>query len=105
LGAGDDRQTVQAAPGDRIIVRLPETPGTGFRWTVAPPEATGIHLESEEFAPASGAQVGGGGTRTFTFVVQDPTSARIELQRRRPWEGERSIERSFAFEIDASDPE
>ena len=104
LGADDDGRTVQTGLGDRIVVRLPETPGTGFRWELAQPAPLGIVLESSEFSTASGAQVGGGGFRTFTFLVQESTSARIELRRMRPWEGERSIERSFAFEVNPSHP-
>jgi predicted secreted protein len=104
LSADDDGRTVHAAPGDQIVVRLPETPGTGFRWELASPAPPEIILESTTFVPASGSSVGGSGTRTFTFVVKDRARARIGLQRWRPWEGERSIERSFAFEVNASDP-
>ncbi len=80
---------LQAHVGDELVLRLPETPSTGYRWTVdvAPVNAT---LDHDSFNPGGGG-VGGHGTRTFEFRVTARGDAHLGLKRWRAWEGDTSV--------------
>jgi inhibitor of cysteine peptidase len=82
--------SLQAHVGDELVVRLPETPSTGYRWTVdvSPVNAT---LDHDSFDPAKGGGVGGQGTRTFEFRVTASGDAHLGLKRWRAWEGDKSV--------------
>ena len=93
-----DGQTVAAAPGDRITVRLPENPTTGFRWH-CPAAPQCLTPESDSFEPVRGAQVGGGGTRVLSYRALRAGTDLLCLVLWRAWEGESSIARRFEVTI------
>ena len=91
LTQADHGTSVAVAPGDIIIIRLPENPTTGYQWTVEMVDAATLALQRTEFSPAPEAGVGSGGGKTFTFKAQKPGTAHIQLKLWRAWAGDASI--------------
>src|SRR4051812_7042368 len=67
LNRAHDGRIVEVKFGDRVTVRLPETPATGFRWALDEAGSNVLQLETERNELASGTGVGGGGHRVFVF--------------------------------------
>ena len=83
IGPANDGSAVHVAVGDVVIVRLPENPTTGYRWSVE--RSAGLAPAGDEFSATSSA-VGGGGERTLRFAARSPGTFRIEASLRREWE-------------------
>jgi inhibitor of cysteine peptidase len=92
----DNGGTVRARVGDELLLRLPETPGSGFRWKIDV-SSVNLALRKDTFDAAGG--VGGRGTRTFEFHAQSAGSAPLGLKRWREWEGDASIAERFDASI------
>ena len=75
--------TVVLTVGQSLVVRLPENPTTGYRWSVE--SLGGMLLEGDEFLPA-GAGAGAGGTRHLRLRAHKPDRTQISLSLRRSWE-------------------
>lgn len=99
LTQADHDRPLAAQPGDRILVRLDETPGTGYRWVVDEITPQVLTLESSDFLHPAAGGVGGGGERIFTVRVAQPGEARLQLKLWRDWEGERSVLKRFAVTL------
>jgi inhibitor of cysteine peptidase len=69
--------------GQSLVVRLPENPTTGHRWSVE--SLGGMLLEGDEFLPA-GIGVGAGGTRRLLLRAQKPDRTQVVFSLRRSWE-------------------
>lgn len=91
--AKDNGGTLHAHVGDELLVRLPEAPGTGFRWQIDV-SPVNLSLRHDAFDPI-GSGVGGQGTRTFAFHAQSSGSAQLGLKRWREWEGDKSVAERF----------
>jgi len=91
--------SVEANPGDRIIVALEESPTSGFRWELDPLDQDVLELESSDFIPADASHLGGDGMREVSFRVKKAGSAHIALKLWRDWEGEASVTRRFAVDV------
>ena len=73
------------AVGGRGLVRLSETPSTGFRWQYELTEHSVLEfLEDRYVSSASGP--GAGGKREFLFQGAHSGSVIIRFLLRRPWE-------------------
>ena len=80
-------EEVEAAPGDRIVIQIPENATTGYRWVVGDlPDA--LELAEDEFLPPGSQRLGAGGERRVTLVARRPGQARVRLRLEQPWEGE-----------------
>lgn len=80
-------EQVEAAEGDRIVLRIPENATTGYRWVVSElPEP--LELAADEFVPPGTAQPGAGGERRVELVARGPGQGRVVLTLERPWEHE-----------------
>ena len=79
-------QTVTAAVGSTLSVRLDESPTTGYTWAVLH-ASEALLLTGDDFSPAQPGGVGGGGQRSLHFEVRQPGEHRLELVLRRSWEG------------------
>jgi inhibitor of cysteine peptidase len=100
LTQADNGKSVEARPGDLIIIRLPENPTTGFRWTVDKMDSLRVEAQGSSFSVARDAAVGGGGERTFSFKVKGEGGAgNIGLQLRRPWEGDASVVERYGVTV------
>lgn len=97
-----EQRRVSPLVGDELLVELEETPSSGFRWHVWTDE--GIAVERDAFAVAEADQeervVGGSGRRTLHFLVNKPSSSRVQLELLRPWD-QTSILKEIAVEVDA----
>jgi len=89
-------QTVQAKPGDMVIIRLAENPTTGYRWEIA----AGPVLSGDEFAVAGGAP-GAGGERVLRFSVAGPGRTQVSAVLRRQWESGATPQARFDVMIEA----
>jgi len=79
-------RSLSVACGDTVVVRLDETPTSGYRWEVAEIDPAVLKLASDDFVPASGTTRGGGGHHEFRFEVVTAGKSPLRLIRRRPWE-------------------
>jgi inhibitor of cysteine peptidase len=82
LTRADADSEQSAIVGEEIIVRLEETPTTGYRWQ---PETEGLELLEDRYDPPSGAQ-GGTGYRILRYRATTAGSAEVQAVERRPWE-------------------
>ncbi|HEY7431804.1 MAG TPA: protease inhibitor I42 family protein [Streptosporangiaceae bacterium] len=77
--------TVSASESDRIVIRLPENPSTGYQWSVA--ELGGpLEIVSNEYVMAGQIVPGAAGERVVVVRPRAPGSARLRLQLKRSWE-------------------
>ena len=94
LTEAQDGSTVPAQGADTVVVELPESPTTGFRWSVDNGEEA-LEPTDASFRPAAGGGLGGGGTRVFRYEIPAKRRSHIRLKLWRAWEGERSVTRRF----------
>src|SRR6266700_8293128 len=87
LTQADNGKSVEARPGDLIVIRLPENATTGFRWTVDKVDPLCVEAHGSSFSPAGDAAIGRGGERTFSFQVKGESgTGNIGLKLGRQWE-------------------
>ena len=87
IGPEDAGRTLELAAGDRLVLALPENPGTGYTWEVEelPPSARVVEERYEQ----PGAGIGGGSEHLF--VVEAPQGGSVRLRHWRPWDGEQGV--------------
>ena len=111
----DSGKLVHIRVNDELYIRLPETPSTGYIWTVDTPDIIDLRntapeqspdgeaclgLVEEKFEPTTHSEklrVGAGGQRRFMFRSLRPGRQTLRLINRRPWQ--RSINQIRRFEI------
>jgi inhibitor of cysteine peptidase len=81
LTASDDGAQIVAAPGQAIVIRLPENPTTGFAWQ--PPE--GADIMGDDFVADLTGAAGAAGERIFTLAPCDHARSLV-FGLSRPWE-------------------
>jgi inhibitor of cysteine peptidase len=92
LGQKDQTRTAEIRVGERIAVRLPENPTTGFTWAVAETDSRLLALERTDYTPPEEAGfIGARGDRTFTFIALETGEVPLALKYWRFWEGDASI--------------
>jgi len=101
LDMADTGRSRRAAPGDLVIVRLEETPTSGYRWEVGAFDPAVLEPEGDDFAPSTGAGIGGGGTREFRFRVVGLGADTLSLVRRRAWEPDTQPVEAFEATVQA----
>lgn len=84
-------KTLHAQVGDVVVVRLPESPTTGFRWAIVGGPDDVLRLRDDRFELAGGGGIGGGGTRIFRLAANRGGTAGVELKLWQEWEGEKSV--------------
>jgi inhibitor of cysteine peptidase len=92
--AADDGSTIQASPGDEIVVVLAENATTGYRWHLDETEGV-LRLVSDGYR--QGAETGDaepvfgrGGLRQFRLEVMGSGTTTLSLKHWREWEGDSS---------------
>lgn len=88
-----------ASEGDRVVIRLAETPSSGYRWQVDSYDPAAVTPAGDEFVPAADAMTGGGGTREFRFHVVTSDHNEVALSLRRAWEADTAAARLFRTAI------
>jgi predicted secreted protein len=100
LTASTSGETVRVRPDDEIVLRLHESPTTGFRWEVEDLGPGLVELD-DAFTLDEPELIGGGGLRQWRFRVADALGrARIALRHWQPWEGEASISDRFTVDVE-----
>ncbi|KAA6399476.1 MAG: hypothetical protein EZS28_005004 [Streblomastix strix] len=97
-----ERTQVKAKKDQAVLIDLPDTPSTGYRWELRTPLEEGSSIlkfeesvyEAEEKQTNSRERkkVGGGGKRIFKFSSVNKGEIDLEFVRRRPWEKEAANE-------------
>ena len=95
----DNGTTVDVHGGDRVVIRLPENPTTGYRWAAETVDDRIVSPVSSEFAPPAGSGVGAGGAASFAFEARAPGEGSIRLKRWRDWEGESSVRERYTIKL------
>ena len=99
LGAVDHGRTVETGVGDVIVVRLPENPTTGYRWSLEPVDESLLEKEEDAFVPESGAAMGSAGTRRFQLRAKSAGTTPISAKHWREWSGEGSVTERFSVQV------
>jgi inhibitor of cysteine peptidase len=88
-----------ASAGDHVVIRLPESPSSGYRWQLDEYDAEVLTPAGDMFESAAGALTGGGGTREFRFVVEKSGHSDVALSLRRAWETDAAAAQRFRTTI------
>ncbi|TVR57379.1 MAG: hypothetical protein EA420_19100 [Candidatus Competibacteraceae bacterium] len=100
LGQKDQNRIAEVRTGERIAVRLPENPTTGFTWAVAESDRRLLALDGTDYAPPEEAGfIGTRGERTFTFTAREPGEVPLTLKYWRFWEGDASIAERYTVTV------
>ena len=91
-------QTIDLAVGQKIEIRLPENPTTGFRWQFTAEDRATCRLESDSFEAPSGPP-GRGGEHSWIFEAVRPGDCDIAFRLRRPWDASGEPARTFAIRV------
>lgn len=102
LGEADSGKTVEALPGQKIVIRLPGNPTTGYSWFAGKTEGEAVKLVGEiayrqDAAPEG--MVGVGGQFAATFEAAKAGQAKISLEYTRPWEKDTPPIKTFAVTV------
>jgi len=87
LEAADANGTYALRVGDTVQIRLAESPGTGYRWTVEQLDESRLVLEDSVFIHSPRDLVGGSGLRTLTLRARRDGTTTVCFAQRRPWAG------------------
>jgi inhibitor of cysteine peptidase len=95
----DKDAKVELAKGDKLLVKLPANPSTGFTWMVAKEDDKLKSAGKPDYEPADKDKkvVGGGGTQTFTFTAKAAGEVEVEMQYKRPFEKDKEPAKTFKF--------
>lgn len=99
LTEADAGKTVQAHPGDHILIQLSANPSTGYSWAIDKTNASILGLQRESYTPSPGGALGSGGTTVFTFIAQRAGTVHLQLKYWRSWEGDSSIVKRYDVTI------
>jgi predicted secreted protein len=89
-------QTNVLLAGQGLVIRLSESPTTGYQWMI---ESFGVlQLLGSDYESA-GSGLGAGGTRYFRFAAVTPSRSDILLCLRRSWEVRSAATRDFTLTV------
>jgi len=94
----DSGKTVEVRLGDRIVLRLPENPTTGFVWKIDEPNGEVLRVQSSDYSlrPGVGA---GGGERSLVLESISPGTVTLQLKHSRDCESDPSSDDRFTATI------
>jgi inhibitor of cysteine peptidase len=98
-----DGREISLSPGESFEVCLEERPTTGFRWQIVSDGAPLCVLVSDSFAAPKSHVPGRAGHHSWTFRIEHPGRATVELASRRPWEKQKPPARAFRLTVIATD--
>ena len=90
------------APRQRLIIRLPANPSTGYRWSLQKLSGTALKVDAAaEFDPDPGVsdRVGAAGTEIWRFVAAQEGWASLSFEYRRPWEKDAAPEQVLRYRV------
>jgi inhibitor of cysteine peptidase len=97
----DKDAKIELAKGDKLLVKLPANPTTGFTWMIAKEADKLKSAGKPDYEPADKDKkvVGGGGTQIFTFTAQAAGEVEMELQYKRPFEKDKEPAKTYKFKV------
>jgi inhibitor of cysteine peptidase len=98
----DQASHLTIAPGDGVVVRLPENPTTGFRWQADSHPPSALLLVADEFSSPGGVP-GAAGFRVLSFRATGPGPSTLRLKLGRQWEGEQSVTKRYEFRVEVKE--
>lgn len=94
----DNGRSYPAAPGDQIVVRLDETPSSGYRWRLDGVDERVLVPAGDGFRSEAGG-LGAGGRRQLRFDAVGPGRTILRLSLRRGWPPDERPVRRFEVTI------
>jgi inhibitor of cysteine peptidase len=88
--------------GEKLNVRLPANPSTGYTWIIVPKADDKLRLDGPATYEADEKDkqlAGAGGNLTFTFIAQTAGETEVQLQYLRPFEKGRDPQKTFSFTV------
>ncbi|MFN9546986.1 MAG: protease inhibitor I42 family protein [Cyanobacteriota bacterium] len=102
LTSADNGARISLPTGASVVLRLPENPTTGYRWTVAPHPPVVAMEEGDD--TQSGALIGAGGERCWHLRAISPGTTSLAFKHWREWEGESSVIERYALTVHVMAP-
>jgi inhibitor of cysteine peptidase len=95
----DSGKPIKVPVGALVHLRLRENPTTGYRWSLPDLKSELLALESDEYEPAPGSGIGGGGIRHFVFRAKTAGKVELQMKMKRPWEGDDRAAEIFKLDL------
>jgi inhibitor of cysteine peptidase len=99
LTHADHNRTAEVQVGERLVVRLPENPTTGYTWAIDETDSRLLALGSTDYAPPEVGSIGVRGQRAFVFTARQPGEVALKLKYWRFWEGDASATEHYAVNL------
>ncbi|MBS1225421.1 MAG: hypothetical protein H6R24_2099 [Proteobacteria bacterium] len=99
LTRADHNQTVELQMGERLVVRLPENPSTGYTWAIDETDHRLMTLDSTDYTAPTEGSIGARGQRPFTFTARQPGEVALKLKYWRFWEGDASVTERYVVNL------
>ncbi|MFO1423822.1 MAG: protease inhibitor I42 family protein [Candidatus Competibacteraceae bacterium] len=99
LTRADNNRSAELQVGERLIVRLPENPTTGYTWAIDETDSRLLALVSTDYASPETESIGVRGQRAFVFTVRQPGEVALKLKYWRFWEGDASATERFVVNL------
>jgi predicted secreted protein len=98
LGQSDNGRRLDVGVDDRLVVRLPETGGTGYVWQVASLSGP-ARLVSDSPEPASVPAPGASGSHRWEIAFDGSGPVALRAVHRRPWEPEANAVDEYRLDL------
>lgn len=99
LTRADNNRIAELRAGERLEVRLPENPTTGYAWAVDETDRRLLALDNTRYAPPELGSIGARGQRILIFTARQPGEVALKLKYWRIWEGDASVTERFAITV------
>lgn len=95
----DNNRSAEIRVDERLAVRLPENPSTGYTWAVDETDSRLLALDSTNYVPPESGSIGARGQRSFIFTARQPGEVALKLKYWRFWEGDASATERYAITV------
>ncbi|MFZ1492375.1 MAG: protease inhibitor I42 family protein [Candidatus Competibacter denitrificans] len=87
----DNNRTAELRVGERLAVKLPENPSTGYAWAIDESDGRLLALDSTAYDAPTEGSIGARGRRVFTFSARQAGDVVLKLKYWRFWDGDASV--------------
>ena len=98
----DANAPLELKRGQHLVVRLPSTPGTGYRWTIRhDPQSALLPLATAAYERNAGTAnlMGAPGTETWKLAAFTAGRQTLVFEYRRPWEKDAAAAQTLSFPV------
>ncbi len=96
----DHNRTAEVRVGERIEVRLPENPTTGFTWAIDEDNRRLLALDRTDYVePSESSIIGARGQRSFTFTARQAGEISLTFKYWRFWQGDTSVTERYTVTL------